>query len=92
MCTQMNLRTDCLKCGALIPEYNEEDDHISVSLCVDCLAVWREFHHKYGIDIEKKYERGKNGHHASWSVFLGELPNLWDKSINIPRKEVVQFT
>jgi len=89
MCTQMKLRTDCLKCGALIPEYDEESMAIDISLCKNCSVVWHKFHHKYGNDIEREYSHGKNGHHASWSVFLGELPNLWNKSID---REKVQFT
>jgi hypothetical protein len=88
----MMLKTDCLKCGAWVPEYNRDDDMIDVSLCKDCLAMWHKFHHKYGRDIERKYTQGINGHHASWAVFLGELPNFWDKSIDKPKKERVQFT
>jgi hypothetical protein len=88
----LKIRTACLKCGACVLEYNQDDDRINVSLCKDCLAMWHKFHHKYGGAIEIEYTHGKNGHHASWAVFLGELPNLWDKSINRPKKERVQFT
>jgi hypothetical protein len=85
----MKLRTDCLKCGVTIPEYNEEDDVIKRALCAKCHVKWLSFNHKYGKEIVKKYPNGKNGHHATWAVFIRELPNLWDKRV---AKEEVQFT
>lgn len=86
------IRTDCLKCGASIPAYESEYINITSCLCENCWKIWRKFHHKYGDAIKKKYPLGKNNHHGAWAVFLGELPNLWDKSIDKLGQEKVQFT
>lgn len=89
----MTKSTDCLKCGVSILEYDLDGHVISESLCSNCLNVWIKFHREYGQEISKEHRHGVNGHHAGWSVFLGELPNLWDKHVErIKKKERVQFT
>ena len=89
----MTKSTECLKCGTLILEYDSDSLLIQNTLCQKCLIMWRNFHRKYGQKISKKYKCSVNGHHSGWAVFLGELPNLWDKSIDkITKKERVQFT
>lgn len=78
----------CLKCGRKIPEFCVENICIANCLCKNCLKLWHKFYHEYGNEIEKIYSHGKNNHHVSWSVFIGELPNLWKAKV----KEKVEFT
>jgi hypothetical protein len=82
------LKDKCLKCGTKIPEFSVDNHAINVALCKNCHNLWHKFHNEYVTEIEKKYSHGKNNHHASWSVFIGELPNLWGNK----DKEKVQFT
>lgn len=81
------MRDKCKKCGMKMNSYNDKGKSIADCLCKNCWDVWRIFHKKYGHEIEKKYSHGKNGHHVSWSVFIGELPNLW-----MSDREKVEFT
>jgi len=81
------MKDKCLKCGRKIPEFCVEEINIVRVLCKNCHYLWHKFNHEYGNEIMKKYSHGKNSHHASWSVFIGELPNLWESD-----KEKVQFT
>ena len=81
------MRDTCKKCGKKITSYDEESGKIIDCLCGKCWKKWRTFHSKYGHEINKKYSSGRNGHHSSWSVYLGELPNLWTSD-----RERVEFT
>jgi hypothetical protein len=78
----------CKKCGTTITVYNDKiSNSIRNCLCTNCWLEWQVFHDEHSDEIHKTYSCGRNGHRATWSVFLGELPNKWKFD-----RERVEFT